>query len=178
MAKSATAKPAKDKAAAVTGVVLFVGGTMTLPLSVFDQDGAPMNVLPDNVSWVSSNPGVASVQLHGQSANTSGILTGVSEGQVEVSAIVASGMQNAPPIVTLPLTVNVVRQVVTTATIDVGLVALRVASRPLNAPVEYEEIELTADEQKVYDAMTPDQRKAFGEMTPKDQKALLDAPGA
>jgi hypothetical protein len=39
--------------------------------------------------------------------------------------------------------------------------------------VEYEAIDLTADEQKAYDAMTPDGKKAYAAMSASDQKAAL-----
>jgi uncharacterized protein YjdB len=93
----------KDKA------ILFVGKTMTIPVKVYDQNKTEMALVAANVQWISSEPKVATIT---SAPDGSGLLVGVSEGAVEVSANITGGTR---AISTPPIAIQVVLQIPTTA---------------------------------------------------------------
>ena len=94
-----------------TGTVLFTGKAMTLPVVVLDQNKVPMPVSPSQVVWTSSAPLIATVASSGN-PDGSGLVTGVSEGDVEISASIIGGTR---AISTPPVSIHVVTQIPTSA---------------------------------------------------------------
>ena len=96
--------------APVSGLVLFVGKTLLLPIKVYDQHKTPIEIIPGSVVWASSDPTVAKVET---ASDGSGSVAGISEGKVEISANVTGARAISTP----PATITVVKQIPTTAEI-------------------------------------------------------------
>ena len=93
-----------------SGTVLFVGKTLPLPIKVYDQNKALIDIIPGSVAWISSDPAVAKIDIV---SDGSGNAVGVSEGKAEISASVTGVRAISTP----PVTIAVVKQIPTTAEI-------------------------------------------------------------